>query len=626
MKKIYTIGLVLFCCLAGCLTSIAQSDHTTAYARKSMKASLEIEWTANNFGTIQWQRSTDNGESWTDIPNANEPTYEFTATSNGLYRAKIETQEACEPIYIVREVKTVDFTITVSALDVRAIEFEVKGFNPQDADIVEYGFCYNCSDINTRNYRDMYRVPINAPPPETEDFYLLCEDLEPGTSYSVRLYFKTADGSIVFGPGRIGKTLSGVDWSAEDWTINKQSIAAAFELKDYNSTMGNPNLSFKFGSSLDDLKPYEVVERGNDKYSSELIDNLQPNTTYFAQVEATVDGDKQVITKEVKTLSDYSSFEVDESTDGVQHTILWDKTKTLHQISPVGLQTEYPRIIRLNADTLLCSYHGGTKGDYWVNVYLQKSFDNGQSWTAPTLLLDKESSNLGNRYWRFTNPEMTKLKNGWIIMSVTANGNPETNDNCHVMVMLSKDNGETWGDPKIMGRGRTWEPMIIQLPNGELELYVSSEAQWWRTGKDPLPQEILFSRSTDNGETWSELKRASYSPDRRDGMPVALVMQGNKGVLFSIEIVNDWGFGSPSLVRRDLNGEWDATGWDGINSDYRWKVNLNAHGGAPSLLQLPTGEIVVMAHVNARGVWQTSYPRVTVGDSNGKNFTTPVTP
>jgi len=147
------------------------------------------------------------------------------------------------------------------------------------------------------------------------------------------------------------------------------------------------------------------------------------------------------------------------------------------------------------------------------------------------------------------NPEMVKLQNGWIVMSVTANGNPETNDNCHVMVVISKDGGETWGDPIIVGRGRTWEPMVIQLPNGELELFVSSEAQWWGTGTT-IPQEILFARSTDNGETWTAFKRAAYSPDRRDGMPVAMVLKGNKGVLFAIEMVNDNGWGSPTFVKR----------------------------------------------------------------------------
>jgi hypothetical protein len=398
-------------------------------------------------------------------------------------------------------------------------------------------------------------------------------------------------------------------------------MALRFELAGYNA-LTDPEMSLMFGPAADSLSAQTINKLGSFKYSSNTIASLKPNKTYLAQVSVKFGDSTHVFTKEVKTLSDYSSFIVDNTSTGVKHKIVWDTTR--HQISPVGLKTEYPRVIRLNADTLLCAYHGGAN-DYWVNIYLQKSYDNGATWTAPTIILDKENSTFGKNYWRFTNPEMIKLKNGWILMSVTGNGNPETNDNCHVMVMISKDGGDTWGDPIIVGRGRTWEPMVVQLPNGELELFVSSEAQWWGTATN-VQQEILFSRSTDNGETWTTLKRASYSPDRRDGMPVALVMKGNKGVLFSIEIVNDNGWGSPTFVKRGLNDEWDATPWNNVNTTKRWDIPMNTFGGAPYTVQLPTGEIVVTAHANGRSVWQTSYPRVVIADNNGRSFTSPTIP
>jgi len=597
----------------------------TDYARVGMKTTLEIGWTADNYGTIQWQRSADNGATWTDISNAVNPAYEFTVNGEGLYRAKITAQPECEPVYITRAIKTVDFSVELMTISATTALFEISNINFKDAKIVEYGFCYNLSDLYPRNYQSMQQVKIGNSIPLDPQFDLTCENLTPGTSYSIRVYFKTQDGSMIYGPGRIATTLAGIKWTSEDWQISKTSIAARFELAGYNSIMGNPNVVFKFGTTTENLKPITVSDLGNFKYASNPIENLTPNTTYIARAEATIDGEKQVLTKEVKTLPDYSNVTVDETTLPVKHTIRWDETKTLHRISPVGLQTEYPRIIRISPDTLLCAYHGGSGSDYWVNIYLQKSFDNGRTWTAPIILMDKEKSALGEHYWRFCNPEMTRLKNGWILMSFVGNGKPETNDNCHVMLITSKDDGETWSDPLIVGRGRTWEPMIVQLPNGELELFVSSEAAWYQKGSD-VYQEILYSRSTDNGETWTEFKRACYSPNRRDGMPAAVVLQGNKGILFSIETVNDGGFGSPSLIHRPLNGEWDATPWNGVSTNNRWHVNVDGFGGAPYTLQLPTGEIVVSSHVNGRSVWQTSYPRIVVGDNNGKNFTTPVTP
>jgi len=610
-----------------CLNLLGVSSQTiTNYARMGMKTTFEIDWDAYNYGTIQWQRSLDNGTNWNDIPNAVNPWYEYIVNSDGLFRAKISTQPECEPTYITRSVKTVDFSVDLTAVSAATAVFEISKMDFKDAKIVEVGYCYNLADLSPRNYQNMQLVKIGNSIPADSIFELTCENLVPGTSYSIRVYFKTQDGSMIYGPGRMASTLSGLKWTSENWQINKTSLAARFELAGYNSTMGNSNVVFKFGSNAENLQQAAVTDLGNFKYSSPLIGDLTTNTTYIAQAEAIIDGEKQTITKEVKTLPDYSDVPVDETTNPVKHTIRWDATMTLHPISPKGLQTEYPRIIRLSPDTLLCSYHGGTASDYWINIYLQRSFDNGQTWTSPAILMDKEKSAFGSHYWRFCNPEMTRLKNGWVLMSFVGNGNPDTNDNSHVMVMRSKDNGQTWSDPLIIGHGRTWEPTVTQLPNGELELYVSSEAAWYQQSNDVF-QEILYSRSTDNGETWTEFKRACYAPNRRDGMPSAIVMQGNKGILFSIETVNDGGFGSPSMVHRPLNGEWDATPWNGISTDKRWNVNVNAFGGAPYTIQLPTGEIVVSAHVNGRnGVWQTSYPRIVVGDSNGKNFTTPVTP
>lgn len=604
---------------------LLQAESVVSYARGGLKTSLEIGWNTSNYGDIQWQISNDNGQTWNNINNATSPVYEFLALNDAFYRAKITTQDLCEPVYVERQVKTVTFNVDVLSTGSNSVDFGISSVNLKDAQIVEYGFAYNLSELNTRNFKDMQRVKAGDIIPGGTSFQLTCNQLQPGSTYSIRVYFKTADGSIIFGPGKIAKTLPGLKWTTENWTITKTSLLGCFELADYTALLGNPNLVFKFGTSENDLQTFDIVEKGNFKYSSQILTNLTPNTTYIMRVEATFDGETHVLSKTVKTLPDYSNVVVDNTSSGVKNTIKWDATKTLVPISPVGLQTEYPRILRVSADTLLCSYHGGSGTDYWVNIYLQKSFDNGKTWTAPTILMDKEKSTIGNRYWRFCNPEMVKLKNGWILMPFTANGNPETNDNCHTLLMISKDNGESWGDPFIVGRGRSWEPMITQLPNGELELFVSSEAAWWGTAGQG-PQEILFARSTDNGLTWTSLKRAAYSPDRRDGMPSAVVMQGNKGILFSIEIVNDGGWGSPSLVKRGLNEEWDASPWNNADTNKRWHVPMYAHGGAPYTIQLPTGEIVVMAHVNGRSVWQTSYPRIAVGDSNGKNFITPVTP
>jgi hypothetical protein len=618
MKKIVLILLSVLILFPASL----KSQTEIVYAQPGQPVFLEIGWTGENHGAIQWQESIDEGETWSDINGATFPTYTFTTRkSETWFRAEISIDN-CDPVYVTRQVKAFNFDVALTYIDYSSAEFLISNFAPNGAEIEEYGFCYALSTMNTLDYREMQQVKLTDPLPSGNPFSLICPNLLPGTSYNIRLYFKTTDGSTLYGPVKTAKTMSGIKWTSEDWIITPTSISVRFEMVRNTSTESLPTMTFLFGSDSENLQAGTCTHIGSGKYASRTLTGLTPNTNYIAQIEAWVSGEKQVLIKQVKTLPDYSSVIVDQTTTPAKHILLWDTQKTLHPISPVDMQTEYPRIVRVDEKKLLCVYHAGNYSDYWKNIYLQKSYDNGMTWAEPVCLMDKDRSQLGENYWRFCNPELCKLRNGWILMSFIGNGNPETNENCQVMVMCSKDGGDTWSPPVIVGRGRTWEPMIVQLPNDELELFVSSEAQWYQQ-VSPMPQEILFSRSTDNGENWTEWKRACYSPDRRDGMPVATVMQGNKGILFAIEVVNDGGWGSPSLVKRPLDGEWETTPWNNADTDRRWHITLSTHGGAPYLIQLPSGEMVVSAHINGRnGNWQTSYPQIAIGDNNGKNFVT----
>lgn len=612
MKKIVLAAALLLCSVG------SYAEAVVSYARKNQNVTLDLNWTSANYGTVQWQKSNDGGTSWVDISGATSPQYTFKITSDGLYRACVKGDPACPDILLEREVKVVDFSVDVVSSTSSTVDVEVSDVDLAGVQVVEYGYCANFSSLQ-RPYEIMNRVKVGEQLPAGDTFDFTCTDLRPNETYSVRVYFKTADGSVIYGPGKLASTIEGLEWSSEDWTIEKQAIGARFALVGSTSD-SNPNVKFWLGSDANSLSEYTVTDLGDHKYSAQ-VDNLVPNTPYLAVVTAEIDGEEVRIEKQVKTLSDYSNVVVDETVKPVTHTILWDKTKRLTQLSPEGQQVEYPRMCRVDENKILLMYHGSRGADQWSNIYLRKSYDNGVTWTEPVILFDKEQSNFGSHYWRIVNPEMIRLQNGWILMTCVGNGNPETNENCHVLACVSKDGGETWGDPIIVGRGRTWEPQVVQLPNGELELFVSSEAKWYPGAN--LYQEIVFARSTDNGLTWTELKRCSYNPNCRDGMPCALVMQGNKGILFTIECVN--GSPSPSVLHRGLNEEWESGDWDRVQDDRRWGTPISG-GGAPYCLQLPTGEIVVSSHAGGTGVWQTGRPRIVVGDNTGHNFTSAVTP
>lgn len=618
-KSLRILALALFA-----LNFSASFAQTTSYGRSGQDVTLDLNWTGDNYGTVQWQKSTDNGATWTDINNATNHTYTFKVSGDEMYRAHVVGDPSCPPINLERKIKAVNFTTSIETLGYNSVEMAVSGLEVPAADVVEYGYATNFSALS-RTFDMMPLNKVGDSLPEG-DFTMICGNLRPNTGYSIRFYFKTVDGSVVFGPGKLATTIPGIEFSSEDWIIEKKRLRAEFMLSG-NATAND--VACYYGTTLDDMKAASVTSTSTGHYRSSYMSSLTPGTPYYIKIKARVDGDEQEVVHVVKTLTDYSTYEVDNTVLPVSHKINWGNPRTLTKISAEGMGgVEYPRICRLDDQTLLLTYHGGTSSDHWQNCYYRLSYDNGKTWGAQKMIFDKSKTFLGSSYFRICNPQATLLDNGWVILSATANGNSETNTNCKVICTISKDGCHTWSDPIIVGRGRTWEPHVVQLPGGELELLVSSEAQWWQgPGTPGMDQEIVVARSTDYGETWSEFKRASYLSGARDGMPVSVVMQGNKGVLFTIE--SPAGNVPPSIVHRELKDEWETTGWDRADDAKRWASGLNRGGGAPYCVQLPTGEFVMMCHTNQAGsVWQTNRPQVCLTDNTGHNpkyITLPVT-
>jgi hypothetical protein len=617
MKFQYALALLLLTA-----TSTSAAERTVSYARANQNITIDLGWNADNYGTISWETSTDDGATWNAVANNQTSRYTFKITTPMLCRAVVKGDPSCPDVISEREIKLVNFTPSVSSTESTGADLSISQADFSDADIVEYGFTSTINGLG-RAYNIVQRTKVgDSLPDDSTSFTIHCTGLRPNTTYSLAPYFVTADGSLIFGATRIATTKAGIEFDSEDWTIEKNSMRIPFTLAGVsNSDDITPELWF--GKDENSLKKYNITSLGNGKYLSQNLRALSAGTNYIALVKATINGEEISISKTVRTCSNYSNIDVDETVTPVSHNVKWNSAGTLTCLTPEDLQVEYPRMCRVDENKILFTYHGGAS-DHWKNSYLRKSYDNGKTWTDPVTIYDASKEFLGSKYYRICNPEMTRLQNGWIILTVVANANPETNDNCKVLASLSKDGGESWSDPIIVGRGRTWEPQVVQLPNGEVELLVSSEADWWGvTGN--INQQILSARSTDNGETWTTFKRASYKPGARDGMPVAVVMQGNKGVLFVEESVN--GGVPPSLVHRSLNEDWDSSDWDGTSDSYRWNTGLNSGAGAPHMIQLPTGEFLIMAHTNQTGdVWQTCRPQVIVADNTGHNFKFKATP
>ena len=78
-----------------------------------------------------------------------------------------------------------------------------------------------------------------------------------------------------------------------------------------------------------------------------------------------------------------------------------------------------------------------------------------------------------------------------------------------VVIKKSYDGGFTWTEEQIVGTPSTGpnnghgDPFIIKCPNGDLLIGAVAGPGWWNASFDN-PGRVVISRSTDNGETWTD--------------------------------------------------------------------------------------------------------------------------
>ena len=278
---------------------------------------------------------------------------------------------------------------------------------------------------------------------------------------------------------------------------------------------------------------------------------------------------------------------------------------------------EYGRIHRIGTNTLLLTYHCGGTGDSWNNIALRRSEDNGATWGTAQILMNSNTPG----YYGFSDPDILLMSNGWLMLSYVGRGNPDDNGHDNVQIRVSKDNGLSWGDPKIIATGRSWEPGMVQLADGDIEIFYSSEAKWW-PGANPQ-QDILLIHSTDNGSTWSAPKEVAYATGSRDGMPTPLLLSGNKGIVFPIESVNN--SKSPWILWSSIDAKWNYNTNGNTQNQRRWLATNDAvFGGAPFMVQLITGETLLsMQDAGGRNIgsnWKKSTMLIYKGNSSATNF------
>lgn len=296
----------------------------------------------------------------------------------------------------------------------------------------------------------------------------------------------------------------------------------------------------------------------------------------------------------------------------------------------------YPRVKRLSDGSLLLCFMNDHFG--W-DLYASRSTDGGVTWSDAVLLMEKYPavSTVGDDMMVYVNPDFIELQDGRIMLAYQwrykngYNDIPNTNKNCGIGIIFSSDQGRTWYGARSVYRGRCWEPALLQLPSGEIQMYITS-SQNVVNGLS-CPRTVII-RSFDGGFTWQGKEECdindneiiSYTKDGRfgyDGMPTAVILDDGT-IAMSVEVwsgkyVVDQ---TPVIVRTSPSENWrlDTAAIlrnGGPAYPQKKQANKDLIGYGPYIGKLPSGETLLLSNGLYRGE-QSSW--LLTGDRNADNF------
>lgn len=297
-------------------------------------------------------------------------------------------------------------------------------------------------------------------------------------------------------------------------------------------------------------------------------------------------------------------------------TIEWDES-SCHFVSPGG----YARIKSVDNRHALV-YNAGAP------ALIRFSDDGCESWGEPIEVARAEG-------YGFTNSELLQLQSGRLLYMWNARPRRNTDLPYKIMFATSDDGGKSWSEARDLYiahkefQNGCWEPIAMQLPDGEVQIYFANEAPYTQSSE----QEISLMRSHDDCATWSEAEKISFRAGSRDGMAVPIYLPHSKEIAVAIEDNGIRGRFKPVIVRTANN--W-KDGFVAANDPRREEaltpecaVHDTIYAGAPYLIRLGKSHTLlsIQSTEGRKGRNERfANMQVYVGDRDARNFCNRSTP
>ena len=287
-------------------------------------------------------------------------------------------------------------------------------------------------------------------------------------------------------------------------------------------------------------------------------------------------------------------------------TITWDKSSE-KRISSGG----YPRAHRLNDGRLMMTMEQGGNSCYCL------SSDNALSWgelVTPWKAFTASRHGISTQV-NISNPEFAQLSHTHprhpdrIIFAT--NLRPKDAKSTvypySIAISVSDDRGGTWtGITPVYqsehwdtdhGMG-CWEPFVLELPDGTVQIYFSDQTPYFRNGKSY--QNISVIESGDGGDTWGPVRICAYTEGYSDGMPVVL-LEGTR-LYLAIEHNERGKKLHPQIILCPVRDNWFSVRYGSSHDRFdpmKTPINAAVYAGAPYLIA--TDHYFVLSYQSSAG-------------------------